>query len=712
MPSFFSPSWYLVSDLIITVRPDVQVVRHNYRGRTWYVMYDPLTGQSHRLSKEAYDVIGLCDGSCDVNTAWENACEKLDEDMPSQDDVISLLSRLFRHNVLVANRQPDFIALYKRQKENKRRKLIQKLKSPMGIKIPMIDPNDFLDRTIHWVRPLISVWGALIWLIVVILGVVLASLHWPSLSSNVSDRVLSMSNLFLLALIYPVVKTVHELGHAYVVKHWGGEVHEIGVMLLVFFPVPYVDASSASVFTSKYQRMLVGAAGILVELFIAGIAMIVWTLVEPGIIRSLAFNTMMITGVSTLFFNGNPLLRFDAYYVLADFLEIPNLASRSNQQVGYMIKTRLLDIKNQQSKAYSTRENIYLLTYSVAAFIYRLFIMAVIAIFVASQYFIIGILLALWSFYAGLFAPVLKVVSHCMNDFHLQRKRTRVIVFTASGSALLSALLFLTPVPYSTYAEGVILAEENSHVRAETSGFVKSILTPSGETIEKGHELVVLEAPSLEYELQEREAALRVAKVQYQASAKDKSALAIRREVLDYAEKELQRSRERYEGLIIKSPSSGVFLVADAQNMPGRYIVRGEPLGYVVDYDRIPVTLMLSEDHVNRVVNKTDLIEISLASMPDKIYHGQIQRFYPSSTKEVPSDILTVDGGGNIVPDPSEHRQLMSVTPLFKLLVDADDLPVTRINERVHVLFRHPAEPVGWRLLRGIRRVFLRQLNV
>ena len=99
----------------------------------------------------------------------------------------------------------------------------------------------------------------------------------------------------------------------------------------MFLPVPYVDASSSAAFQEKWRRALVGAAGIVVELVLASFALLVWLNVEAGLLRAFAYNVMLIGGVSTILFNGNPLLRFDGYYVLADLLEIPNLADRAKR---------------------------------------------------------------------------------------------------------------------------------------------------------------------------------------------------------------------------------------------------------------------------------------------------------------------------------------------------------------------------------------------
>ena len=145
-------------------------------------------------------------------------------------------------------------------------------------------------------------------------------------------------------IAYPLVKGLHELGHGLTIQRWGGEVHELGLMLLVFIPVPYVEASAATTFPSKSRRMLVGAAGVMVELLLASLALLVWLSVEPGWVRDLAFDITVIGGVSALLFNGNPLLRFDGYYVFSDLLEIPNLASRSQRYYAYLGKRYLLGI--------------------------------------------------------------------------------------------------------------------------------------------------------------------------------------------------------------------------------------------------------------------------------------------------------------------------------------------------------------------------------
>ena len=336
--SIFSSSWYRVADLKPLLRAHTRIHRHEYLGEIWYVLQDPLSGRFYRFSTSAYQLIGLFDGKRSVHEAWELAAERLGDDAPGQEEVIRLLSQLHSADVLQTDVPPDSVELFQRYQRQERMRWKQRLWSPLALRFPLFDPEKLLNAWLPLVRPLFGWLGFLAWLGIVIAGVFVAAMHWPELTENFADRVLAPQNLFLLWLTYPLVKALHEFGHAFATKVWGGEVHEIGIMLLVFMPVPYVDASAASAFKEKHKRMIVGAMGIMTELLLAVLALFIWLSAEHGMVRGFAYNVMLIGGVSTLFFNGNPLLRFDGYYVLADALEMPNLGKRSHQYLGYLIQ--------------------------------------------------------------------------------------------------------------------------------------------------------------------------------------------------------------------------------------------------------------------------------------------------------------------------------------------------------------------------------------
>src|SRR4051812_9522963 len=339
-----STLWYRVADLKPMLRSHAKLHRHRYRGEVWYLLQDPASGRVNRFAAPSRLVIALMDGSRTVAQLWEIANKRLGEDAPTQDEMIQLLGQLHAADLLQSDVSPDVAEQFARGEREERARTRRSFANPMAIRIPLWDPDAFLNRIAGFLGFMWGRWGALLWLAVVLPAFFLIPPHWPELTGNFSDRVLAFDKLLALYLTFPVIKALHELGHATAVKAGGGEVHDMGIILLVLLPVPYVEASASTVFKSKYRRAVVGAAGMAVELFVAAIAFYIWLRIEPGAVRAVLFHVMLIASVSTVMFNGNPFLRYDAYYILADLIEIPNLAMRSAQYWGYMIQRYLLGI--------------------------------------------------------------------------------------------------------------------------------------------------------------------------------------------------------------------------------------------------------------------------------------------------------------------------------------------------------------------------------
>jgi putative peptide zinc metalloprotease protein len=302
--SLYSSNWYRVEHAKPRLRSHAAIHRHQFRGELWYVLQDRTSGRFLRFTPAAYYIMSLMDGERTVQVIWDMACVRLGDDVLTQDELISMLAQLHQSEVLQCADLPDLSEVSERTRREGRRKKLMSFINPLAIRIPLFDPDRFLTATLPLVRPLISWVGALIFLALIVSAAVLAGFNWSGLTNNITDRVLSADSILLLLLTYPFVKAVHELGHGYVLKHLGGQVHEIGIMFLVFMPVPYVDASDSAAMRDKWQRALVGAAGIIVELVLAALAMFVWINAEEGLARALAFNVMLIGGVSTLLFNG------------------------------------------------------------------------------------------------------------------------------------------------------------------------------------------------------------------------------------------------------------------------------------------------------------------------------------------------------------------------------------------------------------------------
>ena len=353
-----SSLWYRVADLRPRLVARARLHRHRYRGEVWYLLQDPASGRVHRFVPAARLVLAAMDGRRSVQDLWSLAGRHLGHDAPSQDELIQLLGQLHAADLLRTDVPPDALELFDRGQREARAKRRRSWSNPMALRIPLWDPGRFLDRHVIWWRRLWGRPGAALWLAAVLPALLLLPSRWPELTHNLSDQVLQADNLLLLGMVFPLVKGLHELGHATATRARGGEVHDMGVMLLVLMPVPYVDASSATVLRSRWWRATVGAAGMLVELFIAALAFYLWLAVEPGLVRAVCFNVMLVAGVSTLVFNGNPLLRYDAYYILADLVELPNLAQRAASYWGYLAERYLLRVREAVSPAATRSERV------------------------------------------------------------------------------------------------------------------------------------------------------------------------------------------------------------------------------------------------------------------------------------------------------------------------------------------------------------------
>ncbi len=493
--SLFSPLWYRVADLKPRLRQHVELHRHEYRGLIWYILEDKSSGRNHRFSSSAYKVVGMLDGDHTVNQIWESVNVKLGDFAPTQDEIIQLLGKLHESDLLKSEVTPDTEELFQRNKKQKSAKIKNLFKNPLSQKIPLWDPDGFLERCLPWVNWSFHWSVGVFWLLVVATTAVFAGIYWGELTTYMMSRSFSPYNFIALCVVYPVVKFLHELGHAFATKRGGGEVHEMGVMFLVFMPIPFVNASASATFRSKYKRMLVAAEGILVEVFLAAIAFWLWLNIETGLVRDLAFNVMLIGGVSSLFFNGNPLLRFDGYYVFADAVGIPNLFQRSTQYLAYLGQRYLFGMENVSSPASTTGEARWFFFYSIASFIYRMGVLWVIIVFITDKLFVVGVVLAAWMVTSQLILPLIKIILFITTSPSVQRQCNRAVMVSL-GLIVVAVLSFtVVPIPSSTRAEGVVWLPEEAHLRTETDGFIAALLAPPNSMVKPNIPLVKISDP-------------------------------------------------------------------------------------------------------------------------------------------------------------------------------------------------------------------------
>jgi len=708
-----SPSWYRVAELRPRLRSHVRIHRHHYRGERWYVLEDRVSRRMHRFNPVAHYVIGLMDGRRSVQEIWDAALERFGDDAPTQDETIRLLGQLHAAEVLQSEVTPDVAELLRRARKGKPKTWLQNLRSPLAIRIPLLDPDRFLERWLPWYRALFGTGGLLLWCAVVGWGAFAAAAHWDQLTQDFSSRVLAPENLLLMWLLFPLLKLAHEFGHACAVKAWGGEVHEMGIMFLVLMPIPYVDATAASAFKETRRRVLVGAAGMVVELFIASIALYFWLQAEPGLFRTVLYNVMLIAGISTVLFNLNPLLRFDGYYMLADVIQIQNLRQRGQQYLTHLVETRLYGLQQPEIEA-SAGEKRWFVLFTIASFVYRVFIMLAIAVFIASEYMIIGVVLALWALGAMFVWPVLKGVGFLLFHAKLRRHRLRAIVSTSAALGALGAALFVLPLPHWTRAEGIVWPPHDAQVRAGADGFARRIVAVPGAIVTRGSPLVILENPELPPRIRVLEAQLRLLETRAQAErVTDRVRWDITGEEIAATRAELEHVRRLNRDLVVRSATSGTFVLSlPRQDLPGRYVRKGQQLGYVVSASTVTARVLVSQDDVDLVRSGTEQVNVKLAGRMHETYEARIVREAPAAIDRVANLALSSVGGGPAPLDPQRADEAMTLDTWFEFELE---LPATRdfaLGRHVYVRFEHVAEPLAWRLYRSVRQVFLRQFLV
>ncbi|MBR9867142.1 MAG: PqqD family peptide modification chaperone [Oceanospirillales bacterium] len=712
--ALFSASWYRTAELVPRLRTQARIFRHVYRGEVWRVVQDQSSGKFLRLNAQAYRILGMMDGHRSLEQIWQLACETMGDEVPGQDEILQLMNQLHNAGVLITGQVPDLDELQERTRESRRTRIKQYLSNPLALRIPLVDPDRLLTRMVGWVpiwmRPMILT----AWALLIAFGGWLAFAHWEGLTADVGQLVFTPEYVLTLLLVFPLVKAIHELGHGIAIKLFGGQCHEMGVMLLVMMPVPYVDASHATGFVSKYQRMIVGGAGMMIELALAAVALWIWTWTEPGLLRVFLHDIVILAGVTTVIFNINPLLRFDGYYILSDWLEIPGLGHKANQYLGYLCKRYMLRIRRGLQPPRTTRkEPVWLTAYAIGSFCYRMVLVFTIVMFVATQFFVIGIVLALWAVYMMLLLPFSKLIKSTFNDPLIMERRLRLYSLTVLILGGLVWALALAPVSSATLAEGVVWMPEQSRIRAPQACFIREVLQPQG-MVSTGQALIRCEddlLPTRREVLALRQQELQARKVVAQRT--DRVEARLIEEELSSVQTQLDDLDQRIGRFTLTAPMDGRFVVPGSSDLVGRWFQRGEVVAHIIDPDRYTVMSGVPQMGIDRVRADNQRVRLRPVDDIEREMDAHVLRAVPAATKRLPSMALALQGGGNIGIEPGQQEP-MALEPLFLLELKAEsDRPISMtLGGRVFVRFEHTPEPLAMQWYRVLRDLFIRKFGV
>lgn len=674
----FDDAWHQVSHLRASLRAGITVRRQHFRGEQWYVLQDPFANQFYRVRPAAYRFLIRLREDRTIDEVWTERMKIDGDEAPGQGEVIHLLGQLYQANLLKANLPGDSKRLFDRQKERKQRELRGKLVSILFIRIPIFNPDTFLKQTMSLFRWLMSWFGWLLWFAGGMVAAKLIVDHWDAFRDE-TQSVLSFGNLGWLYVGAALIKVAHEFGHAYVCRHYGGQVTVMGVMLLVFTPLPYMDASSSWGFASRKQRIHVAAAGMIVELFVAFLAVIVWANTGEGPVHSIAYNMVFVASIATFLFNINPLLRFDGYYILSDLLDYPNLHQNATAQARHLVDRYLFGLKTSLSPVDKRREQLWLTVFFIASSIYKFLLFTGIILFIADKFLVLGFVLAIVGTITWLLVPTVKAMNGVFTGPRLATVRRRAVSVAVGGPLLIIALLALIPMPNHGRADGVVMAERYSDVFTEVDGRLAEILVPSGEIVDTGQPLLRLVSAELDLALASERVRLREALVRRQmVESEELAQVAFLKKWADAISLRVADLEARKESLLIRAPHRGRWIAPNVHELSEVWLPRGLAVGRIVDESDYYFSAVVTQTKSHYLfeqgaVENLRRPEVRLRGQAGQVVPVRDLKIIPADLQVLPSSALGMLGGGDIAvnSDPRSGGR-RTREPVFEVRADID----------------------------------------
>ncbi len=716
--SLTSTQWFRVAALRPQLDAQARVQRVTYRRAVWHVLQRGDGGRSYRLNAAAYAFVARCNGQLSLQRLWELLLHEQRDAAPTQDELLRLLARLHAAALLSFDRRPDFGpqgVLHAPHGASNSSPHTGANGAPanslLSFRIPLGRPDALLTALYPLARAAFMRTALCLWAAAVVWLALAAALNQAELAHHAAVWLQTPRMLLITWLCYPVVKALHELGHGLAVKHLGGTVPEWGVTVMMFMPVPYVDASASAGHGSARGRALVSAAGIMVELALAAAGLALALHAQPGWWHDIGLAVFFIGAVSTLVINGNPLLRFDGYHLLCDAFELPNLARRSAQLWFERLRIHLLGEVIAQPLVAAPGERRWLWAYAPAALLWRTLIACALVAWLGGLSFLLGLGVAALLLWAGVLRPAWAVLRHLnrlpVGQAATQRARRRGLGL-AGGVLALAAL----PLPFASVVPGVVWLPDAALLRVAGEGFVDEVLARPGQLVHTGQPLLRLAAPMLSAECQAlaaRVGALDAESIHTQRSEPTRSA-SLEREAAAL-QVQLERCLERQEQLTLRAGSSGRLELANAQDLPGRYLKQGTLVGQVMDGSPSLVRVAVGQEQAALLHARSRGVSVQLAEVGEPARAASLLRDSTGAVTQLPSAALGDRGGGSVPTDPADPHGLKAVRAL--VLADVQ-LPASlgeRVGGRAWVRFDHGFAPLAMQVASGMQQLFLKHFN-
>ena len=673
------------------LRGDLLVTQQLFEGRSYYVVKDPISLQYFRMTAEDYFLATLFDGKRTFgqirelytkrhpHVLLEYSPEELNERVLRFANDLALLQFLTVQGQRLKARY-DAV----RQKKAKKPFLYNLANQIFFIRFSLFDPDRIFGRM---AKPLWWMWTrTTLWIsLAIILAATLVFLRNYTHVAAALGNLFSFHNVLLMWASTFVIKSIHELGHGLTCKHFGGEVHEVGVMSLVFTPYFFVNVSDSWVMPNRMHRILVSAAGIYVELIFAAFATFFWAIVQPGAMKDFLFNIIFIASVSTIIFNANPLMRFDGYYILTDLIEVPNLQAKSRALIQHQINRLLFGASKKEgalSRLPLPKKRFWLFyTYAVLSWIYGYYVIYMLAVFMEPHLKPFGLEgLANWFSALALTSWVIMPLIAFYKSLELKRedwqphgRLRRLTAIAATAFGIFGAACFL-PVELTIKRAGAVQLAEPDEIRAERPGFIEEIFVKEGDKVAARQKIALLRDREIEQTLIATEGRFKMAEAEVQrAVGLDKPAeLKQAQSVRAAYEAKLKDARRDVESLTLRSKIAGTVLTRDLDKRIGLPLKVNEVLCEIASLDPMRIKVALGEKQV-RYVKKGQRVELKTAAYPSKTMHGVIAddpiMFF---TGELPK-AFSAQRLGDVPTYTDAHGREIAIERTFEAVVEVDN---------------------------------------
>ena len=692
-------------------RPDLTTQRQTYQGRDYWVIKDPISLKYYRFEEEEYAILEMLDGRSTPDQIKRRFDYRFAPQKISMQELYQFAGMLYRSSLLISNAPNQGIELQRRGQKTRSQERRQSLTNVLAIRYKGFDPDRLLSSVNRWTGWFFT-WPAFFCVLMLGMGAIaLIGTQFETFQNKLPsfDEFFAAKNWIWLALVMALTKVFHEFGHGLACKKFGGQCHEMGVMLLVLTPCLYVNVSDSWLLNSKWKRAFIAAAGVYVELVLASIAVFVWWFSTPGMVNQLALNIIFVSSVSTIVFNANPLLRYDGYYILADLLEIPNLRSKATSILQRVAGSKLLGIETKPDPFLPSRHQWLFALYSVAAASYRWLITFSIFWFVYRVlepygFKVIGQMIAMSAIYGLLGIPLIKLfrffsVPGRFATVKPARATLSAIVFVC----LIAAVLFI-PIPHFVYCSFYVQARDAQNVYVDVPGTLEKIFARPNQIIDEGDPIIGLASQELTVQLAGLQTNLALAKVRLEnidraetlgreyTQGRGAADAAVRAAQVSYQSRLLDRER-----LMIRAPVSGYFLPPpqiqpedsdsstlgtwhgtplESRNL-GAFMQQGTFVGQIVN-DMKQLEAVLAVDQADIEFVKPDqTVEFLIRQLPLQVFTSVTKQISPSEMKTTPKS-LSSQYGGDIVTSKG---------------IDGEDVPQST-KYRVNVGFENPDEIV------------------